>query len=756
MRLDHIYHGDALDVLDTLPEASVDMVFADPPYNLQLQNTLLRPNHTRVDAVDDAWDQFASFSDYDAFTQRWLAGCRRVLKESGTLWVMGSYHNIFRVGTVLMNLGYWILNDVVWIKCLAGSTELFCTINDRPIITSIKDLQRIDPQANQIRLPSYDDQGKFIWADMVGIRETEKARGLRIQCEDGSWVECSLEHRFPVLRQGEIQFVEAQALTAEDTLLQLRRFEMPHVIESEGIDQAFGEFIGWYLAEGNHLDAGDGIRLSMSVDERPQAEALLALIQRKFGIVGRIYVYDNRLVLNFASRFIAALVDRFVRGQDAKSKRLTQEAFFYGTSFLRGVLSGYLQGDGGWDALNNRWRLGFCRNEGLLTDLRVICRLTGQRLHAAYGVVPYQRGQAEIIRGEVRNDVEQWSYVTLGDIGLPARRHFSVSQRHSLKSMRANYKLLTRKNPSSVMPEVAEQVLHGDLQPVKIRAIIPGTLRAFYDLALANGTNHVFALANGLLSHNSNPMPNFRGVRLTNAHETLIWAKKSREQKRYTFNYQALKLMNEDKQMRSDWRLPICTGSERLKSDGVKAHATQKPEALLQRIILGCTNPGDIILDPFFGTGTTGAVAKKLQRHYVGIEQESEYVELAQERLSRITPFTPEVPPGAPERRAAPRVPFTALLEAGLLHAGDLLYHRGSSITATVLHNGYIQSGAETGSIHMIASRFNRSGPANGWQEWLYRDHTTAELRPIDELREYLRRHVAGSRMATTEAGSAS
>ena len=358
MQLDHIYHGDALDVLRSLPEKSVDLVFADPPYNLQLQQTLLRPNHTRVDGVDAIWDRFEDFAAYDAFTRCWLDGCRRVLKDTGTLWVMGSYHNIYRVGTALLDLGYWILNDVVWVKL--------------------------------------------------------------------------------------------------------------------------------------------------------------------------------------------------------------------------------------------------------------------------------------------------------------------------------------------------------------------------------------------------NPTPHFRGVRLANAHETLIWAKKSKEQKRYTFNYQALKLMNDDKQMRSDWRLPICTGSERLKTDGVKAHPTQKPEALLHRIILGCTNPGDVILDPFFGTGTTGAVAKKLQRHYVGIESEAAYVALAQSRLAGITPALAEAAPGVPERRSAPRVPFSALLEAGLLHAGDLLYHRGTSATATVLRNGSIQSGAETGSIHMIAARVSQVRPSNGWQDWLYRDRTTAELRPIDELREYLRGQAAG------------
>jgi modification methylase len=353
MQLDYIHHGNALDILQTLPEGSVDLVFADPPYNLQIPGTLHRPDQSRVDGVEDAWDRFDTFAEYDAFTRAWLQGCRRVLKDTGTLWVMGSYHNIYRVGTTLMDLGYWILNDVVWIK--------------------------------------------------------------------------------------------------------------------------------------------------------------------------------------------------------------------------------------------------------------------------------------------------------------------------------------------------------------------------------------------------ANPMPNFRGVRLTNAHETLIWAKKSRDQKRYTFNYQALKLMNDDKQMRSDWRLPICTGAERLKKDGVKAHATQKPEALLQRIILGCTNPGDVVLDPFFGTGTTGAVAKKLQRHYVGIEQEASYIDLAEARLARITPTVAEPLPNVPERRSAPRVPFPKLLEAGLLNAGDLLYHRESDATATVLRNGYIRSGSEVGSIHMVAASIGRAQPANGWQDWLYRDPNTEELRPIDDLREYLR-----------------
>ncbi len=358
MQLDHIYHGDALDVLRKLPERSVDLVFADPPYNLQLQHTLLRPNHTRVDGVDDPWDQFDSFQAYDSFTRRWLEGCKRVLKDTGTLWVMGTYHNIYRVGTALMDLDFWILNDLVWVKV--------------------------------------------------------------------------------------------------------------------------------------------------------------------------------------------------------------------------------------------------------------------------------------------------------------------------------------------------------------------------------------------------NPTPHFRGVRFANAHETLLWAKKSRDQKHYTFNYQTLKHINGGKQMRSDWVLAVCRGAERLRVNGVKAHATQKPEALLERIVLGCTNPGDVILDPFFGTGTTGAVAKRLHRHFIGIEQEASYVDLARTRIERVVPDGPDRDlPVVAERRTAPRVPFAALLQAGLLAPGEELYHRSSRATATVLPNGSLQSGSHTGSIHTLAVRMGAVAPSNGWQDWLYRDRDTAELRPIDDLRERLRRASA-------------
>jgi len=350
--LNQIIHGNCLEILETLPEKSVDLIFADPPYNLQLQQELWRPNQTKVEAVTDSWDRFASFAEYDRFTQTWLQGCRRVLKDTGTLWVIGSYHNIYRVGAILMDLGYWILNDVVWIK--------------------------------------------------------------------------------------------------------------------------------------------------------------------------------------------------------------------------------------------------------------------------------------------------------------------------------------------------------------------------------------------------SNPMPNFRGVRFTNAHETLIWAQKTKGA-RYTFNYRVMKSLNGDLQMRSDWRFPICNGKERLKINGNKAHATQKPEALLYRVILASSNPGDVILDPFFGTGTSGAVAKKLQRRWLGIEQDPTYIKIAQERIDGIEPETTKELYTFPNKRRKPRVPFGRLVEIGLLKPGQQLYFsRKDDVTATILANGKIKHNGYTGSIHQVGKAI-RQAPCNGWEHWYYLDPKTGNKVVIDKLRDVVR-----------------
>jgi site-specific DNA-methyltransferase (adenine-specific) len=351
--LDTIIEGDCCEVLQTLPPESVDLVFADPPYNLQLRQDLYRPDQTRVDRVDDAWDQFADFDEYDAFTRSWLSACRRVLKPGGTLWVIGAYHNIYRVGSVLQDLGFWILNDIVWIK--------------------------------------------------------------------------------------------------------------------------------------------------------------------------------------------------------------------------------------------------------------------------------------------------------------------------------------------------------------------------------------------------HNPMPNFRGVRFTNAHETLLWALKERGAP-YTFNHHAMKAINEDLQMRSDWYIPLCTGKERLKVNGSKAHSTQKPEALLYRVILSSTNPGDVVLDPFFGSGTTGAAARRLNRHWIGIERDAGYIQLAQQRLENL-PLSAQNADvfRCSNPRREERLPFGTLLENGLLQPGDCLYYgEKSMVTARIMADGTLDFNGTRGSIHSIA-RLISPGPNNGWQTWYYLDAVSGEKKKIDSLRQKLR-----------------
>jgi modification methylase len=351
--LDCVIEGDCLDVLAALPERSIDLVFADPPYNLQLTQELWRPNMTRVDAVDDEWDRFESFEEYDSFTRAWLEACRRVLKDDGALWVIGTYHNIYRIGAILQDLGYWVLNDVIWRK--------------------------------------------------------------------------------------------------------------------------------------------------------------------------------------------------------------------------------------------------------------------------------------------------------------------------------------------------------------------------------------------------TNPMPNFRGVRFTNAHETLIWASKSRGSK-YTFNHHAVKALNEELQMRSDWLLPVCSGRERMRLNGARAHSTQKPEALLYRVILSSTNPGDVILDPFFGTGTTGAVARRLRRHWIGIEREASYVALARRRIERVEPASPDDHVfDVRSPRHEQRIPIGRLLEEGFLRPGQRLYFRRDRRTgATLRADGRLARGGEVGSIHQIGRGLMKGSPCNGWEHWYFAG-PDGELHPIAELRERIR-----------------
>jgi DNA modification methylase len=354
--LDQVLQGDCIEVLSSLPAESVDLIFADPPYNLQLQKELWRPNQTRVARVDDQWDQFEGYEAYDEFTRAWLTACRRVLKPGGTLWVIGTYHNIHRVGAALQDLGFWVLNEITWIKV--------------------------------------------------------------------------------------------------------------------------------------------------------------------------------------------------------------------------------------------------------------------------------------------------------------------------------------------------------------------------------------------------NPMPNFRGMRFANAHETLLWVQKKRGDK-YTFNHHTMKALNGGKQMRSDWLLPLCTGKERLKVDGEKAHSTQKPEALLFRVITSSSDPGHVVLDPFFGSGTTGAVAKRLHRRWIGIEQQPEYVTLARERIAAVTPDTyDESIYLTHEPRRLPRVAFGRLVEAGLLPPGTELYYcKDRGKIALVRADGTLQMGAEQGSIHQLAKKL-MDGPANGWVCWYYLNNDSGELEKIDVLREQIRKEL--------------
>ncbi len=355
--VDRVLEGDSTQLMQSLPEASADLVFADPPYNLMLEGELRRPDNSKVGAVDDEWDQIGSFADYDRFTRDWLTAARQVLKPSGSLWVIGSYHNIFRVGAILQDLGFWILNDVIWRK--------------------------------------------------------------------------------------------------------------------------------------------------------------------------------------------------------------------------------------------------------------------------------------------------------------------------------------------------------------------------------------------------TNPMPNFRGTRFTNAHETLIWATRDKKQKSYTFNYEAMKAMNDELQMRSDWTIPICSGGERIKDEaGAKAHSTQKPEALLHRVIVSSTRPGDVILDPFFGSGTTGAVAKRLGRHFIGLERDPRYAKIARARIAGVATAEREVIDTTKSKRAEPRIPFGWVVERGLLPPGTMLMGPGKRHTAKVRADGTLVCADASGSIHRIAAHVQGLDACNGWTFWHYEGKGGA-LVSIDTLRQKMRAEMA-------------
>ena len=244
-----------------------------------------------------------------------------------------------------------------------------------------------------------------------------------------------------------------------------------------------------------------------------------------------------------------------------------------------------------------------------------------------------------------------------------------------------------------------------------------------------------FWILNDVIWNKNNPMPNFRGTRFTNAHETLIWASKS-EKSKYTFNYQSLKCLNDDLQMRSNWDLPICNGSERLKKDGKKIHSTQKPEALLHRILLATSNKNDLILDPFLGSGTTATVAKKLGRNYFGIEKEQNYFKAAEQRIKETKPIEDDLLDTLKNNRSKPRIPFGSLVELGMIKPGTNIFDNKKKITARIMADGSIKHNQAEGSIHKVAATILGAESCNGWTFW----HCDINGRtyPIDYLRQRL------------------
>ena len=245
-----------------------------------------------------------------------------------------------------------------------------------------------------------------------------------------------------------------------------------------------------------------------------------------------------------------------------------------------------------------------------------------------------------------------------------------------------------------------------------------------------------FWILNDVIWNKNNPMPNFRGTRFTNAHETLIWASKS-EKSKYTFNYQSLKCLNDDLQMRSTWNLPICNGRERLKNNGKKVHSTQKPEALLHRIILASSNKNDFVLDPFLGSGTTAVVSKKLGRNYFGIEKEKKYFEAINKRIDSTKVIEDEFLDTLQNNRSKPRIPFGSLVEMGVIKPGTKIYDQKKRVNAKIMVDGSIKYQESAGSIHKIAAKIIGAESCNGWTFWYYQSGDS--LKPIDELRQRLR-----------------
>ena len=247
--------------------------------------------------------------------------------------------------------------------------------------------------------------------------------------------------------------------------------------------------------------------------------------------------------------------------------------------------------------------------------------------------------------------------------------------------------------------------------------------------------NKGYWMLNDVIWRKNNPMPNFRGTRFTNAHETLIWASKNKNSK-YTFNYQSLKCLNDDLQMRSDWTLPICNGSERIKRNGKKVHSAQKPESLLHRILLASTNKGDFVFDPFLGTGTTAVVAKKLGRNYFGVEKEKKYFQTSKQRLEKTIKIEDHYLDTIKNNKSKPRIPFGSLVELGIVKPGMSVFDYKKKVNAKIMADGSIKYQNSEGSIHKVAAKIIGAESCNGWTYWHYNNN--GSMLPIDDLRQRL------------------
>jgi DNA modification methylase len=772
--LDQILQGDCIELLETLPEGSIDLVFADPPYNLQLRQELWRPNMTRVDGVDDAWDQFSDFAAYDAFIRAWLQACRRVLKPTGTIWVIGSYHNVYRVGAILQDLGYWILNDVAWIKCLAANTRVLVRDCDgwvrqrtlaelaigpsepleilgpfgwrrlQAVVRSRLLRPRAHVQAGYIgKVITSLDHKVLVWRHNYGrkylekpiseiIHETANTYLLHVDIsphlagtyreldipkllEDngipafvrggyslykqrspyGTW-STALRRKYPLRNLGwylsrdwlPVSIAVSEGLAPEPLISQHSKNHEMFPAKLTLTDE-WGFLIGLYLAEGN-MQKRTQVALALNRNELDLAERIERILL-PYGIpLFRHFSHGNTMVVYFGSRIVRAIIQHFVRGATAPVKSLAMDNLLNTPiEFRRGLLEGFLAGDGHYEAKSHRYRIGIASPQ-LALDLQLLAHSIGY-----------------------------YATVGQGDVLLRATNKRYAVYRVSIYKRR---------------PRSAGGIL---FHPVRAEVTIDNTYSAdWYDLYVEDG---LFLIEGALAVHNSNPTPNFRGVRFANAHETLLWAQKTKGA-RYTFNYHAMKALNDDLQMRSVWELGLCVGKERIKVNGEKAHATQKPEALLYRVILSSSQPGDVVLDPFFGSGTTGAVAKKLHRHWIGIEREGDYVEIARARIEAVQPTAySDLVFASPNPRTAPRVPFGTLLERGLLQPGqELTFGKKGDATATVLANGQIECRGLVGSIHQVG-RALANAPCNGWEQWYYLDTETGERLAIDRLRERLR-----------------